>query len=100
MLQTIGNPFDKLLQRVKYRSSRYESPLTYKAINPLANISLAIEMVESRNTDPDLKFYIEIIKRNSSLINQLINEDLPAGAPFIFKARHPSIKGNQVSQDF
>jgi hypothetical protein len=100
MNQTNGNPFDKILQRVKCRSGRYDSRLSYKAVNPLANISLAIEMAESKNTDPELKFYFEIIRRNHLIINQLINEDLPAGVPFLFKAKQPSLSRNQVSQDY
>jgi hypothetical protein len=99
MSNSIGTAFDKIFQRVKYRPGKTGSPLSYNVMNPLANITLAIEMVEAINTDPDIKLYIEIIKRNCATINQLINEVLPAEMPFILD-KSPGIRKNAVNQDY
>ncbi len=62
MNKIVEAALDKVLQRVKFRSKESRSSLSYKVISPVTNIGLAIEMVESRNIDPDIKLYLEIIK--------------------------------------
>jgi nitrogen-specific signal transduction histidine kinase len=99
MNQTIGKTLGKLFQRVKYRSGKTRSPLSYNVMNPLANIRLAIEMLEAKNTDTDIMLYVEIIKRNCETINQLINEALPTEMPFIVQDKNPRIR-TLVSQEY
>jgi signal transduction histidine kinase len=48
--------------------------LAHEVRNPLTNITLSIEMLESAINDQELKIYLDIIKRNSIRINDLINE--------------------------
>jgi hypothetical protein len=100
MNQTIGKTLDKLFQRVKFRSGRSGSPLSYNVMNPLANIRLAIEMIEAKNTDPDMILYVEIIKRNCETINQLINEVLPTEMPFIVQDNNPKKSRTLISQEY
>jgi hypothetical protein len=99
MNKAIGIAFDKIFQRAKYRPGRTGSPLSYNVMNPVANIALAIEMVEAKNTDPDIKLYIEIIKRNCATINKLINEVLPKEMPFI-QGKSQITRKNAVNQDY
>ena len=84
MDQTAGNVFDNILQRVKYQPSRFESALAYTVINPLANIKLAIEMMDARNEEEDISLFVDVIKRNCMRINQLIIEIRPDEMPLIF----------------
>jgi signal transduction histidine kinase len=46
--------------------------------NPLTCIDLSINMLNSAATDPELKVYMEIIKRSSKRINELLKELLEA----------------------
>jgi nitrogen-specific signal transduction histidine kinase len=99
MNQTIGKTLDKLFHRVKYHSGKSRSPLSYNVMNPLANIRLAIEMVEAKNTDTDIMLYVDIIKRNCETINYLINEVLPTEMPFIVQDKNPRVR-TVVSQEY
>ena len=100
MIKSVGASLDKILQRVKFRPSRTESPLSYNVMNPLANIQMAIEMIEAKNTDADIKLYVDIIKRNCATINQLINEVLPGEMPFILQDKSPDIRKTAVNQEY
>jgi nitrogen-specific signal transduction histidine kinase len=42
--------------------------------NPLSNINLSAEMLESAIKDNELKIYLDIIMRSSMRINNLINQ--------------------------
>ena|SRR5690349_8003624 len=44
--------------------------------NPLGNINLSVEMLESLIKDKDLNMYLDVIKRNSVRMNNLINKFL------------------------
>ena len=100
MIRAIGASLEKILQRVKFRPSRTGSPLSYNVMNPLANIQMAIEMIEAKNTDEDIKLYVTIIKRNCATINELINEVLPTEMPFILQDKIRDISKTEVSQDY
>ena len=50
------------------------SVLAHEVRNPLTNINLAIEMLESCIKDEDAKVYLDIIMRSSTRINTLITE--------------------------
>jgi signal transduction histidine kinase len=51
---------------------QFASALVHEVRNPLTNINLAIEMLESAIEGNDLKIYVDIIRRSSSRINGLI----------------------------
>jgi nitrogen-specific signal transduction histidine kinase len=56
------------------RSARFASALAHEVRNPLTNINLSIDMLNSAITDSALKIYTDIITRSSIRINHLINE--------------------------
>jgi signal transduction histidine kinase len=55
-------------------SARFASALAHEVRNPLTNINLSIDMLNSATTDRELKVYLDIILRSSARINYLINE--------------------------
>jgi signal transduction histidine kinase len=52
----------------------YASSLIREIRNPLSNIRLSVEMLESEFKDKDLKNYLDIIIRSSERIDHFINE--------------------------
>ena len=56
------------------QSSRFASALAHEVRNPLTNINLAVEMLNSAIKDEDLKMYVDIIMRSSIRIDKLIND--------------------------
>jgi signal transduction histidine kinase len=69
-------PFDSQPARKTLRAqpSRFASALAHEVRNPLTNINLSIDMLNSAITDNELKIYLDIIFRSSMRINHLINE--------------------------
>jgi signal transduction histidine kinase len=69
-------PFDTQPARNTWRaqSSRFASALAHEVRNPLTNINLSIDMLNSAITDNEPKIYLDIINRSSMRINHLINE--------------------------
>jgi signal transduction histidine kinase len=57
-----------------FQSSRFASALAHEVRNPLTNINLSIDMLNSAITNSELKIYLDIILRSSMRINHLINE--------------------------
>jgi signal transduction histidine kinase len=55
-------------------SARFASALAHEVRNPLTNINLSIDMLNSATIDSGLKIYLDIILRSSARINHLINE--------------------------
>lgn len=53
---------------------QFASVLAHEVRNPLANINLSIEMLDTAITDNGLKIYLDIITRSSARINDLMNE--------------------------
>ena len=50
------------------------SVLVHELRNPLANILLTVHLLESKILDDNDRMYMEIIKRNSAKINDLVND--------------------------
>lgn len=65
--------------------------LAHEVRNPLTNINLAVEMLESDLKDPDLKIYLEIISRSSLRINELLTRLLTYDDEVIVAAGSHSI---------
>jgi signal transduction histidine kinase len=59
---------------VKGNSDQFVSALAHEIRNPLTNIKLSVEMLNSVIKDNDLKVYIDIIVRSSKKIDNLIKE--------------------------
>lgn len=66
-------------------TSRLVRMLAHEVRNPLTNVALSVEQLESELEDEDLKFYTDIIKRNSTRINDLITQLLQSSRPNEFK---------------
>ena len=50
------------------------SVLVHELRNPLANIMLTVHLLESKILDDNDRIYMDIIKRSSAKINDLIND--------------------------
>lgn len=55
--------------------------LAHEVRNPLTNVNLSAEQLESELENDDLKFYVDIIKRNCNRINDLITQLLQSSKP-------------------
>jgi len=62
-------------------TNRLVRTLAHEVRNPLTNINLSIENLESEINDDLLQAYLDIIKRNSKRINDLITELLNSSRP-------------------
>ena len=51
----------------------FATTIVHEVRNPLSNIYLAIEMLQSEIIDSELKMYLEIIKRSATRINSVVN---------------------------
>jgi signal transduction histidine kinase len=67
------SPFPAAKTR-RVESARFASALAHEVRNPLTNINLSIDMLNSAITDNELKIYVDIITRSSARINYLVNE--------------------------
>jgi PAS domain S-box-containing protein len=62
-------------------TSRLVRMLAHEVRNPLTNVNLSAEQLESELEDEDHIFYIDIIKRNCNRINDLITQLLQSSRP-------------------
>ncbi|HEV7350499.1 hybrid sensor histidine kinase/response regulator [Telluribacter sp.] len=62
-------------------TSRLIRMLAHEVRNPLTNVNLSAEQLESELEDEDQKFYTQIIKRNCTRINDLITQLLQSSRP-------------------
>jgi signal transduction histidine kinase len=70
------------MQTEKLRATeRLVRTLAHEVRNPLNNINLSIEQLESEYTQEGTKIYIDIINRNSKRIGDLITELLDSSRP-------------------
>jgi PAS domain S-box-containing protein len=73
---------DRLLAEKMAATSRFTRALAHEVRNPLTNIDLSVEQLESENEgNEDLLDYLDIIKRNSKRIGTLITELLHNSSP-------------------
>jgi signal transduction histidine kinase len=61
----------KIVQR---KPDQFASALAHEVRNPLTNINLAAEMLQSATGKDEQKIYLDIIKRGSGRINDLVND--------------------------
>lgn len=62
-------------------SGRVVRTLAHEIRNPLTNVNLSVEELESQNKDEELSTYYDIIKRNIKRINDLLSELLHSAKP-------------------
>jgi PAS domain S-box-containing protein len=72
---------DRLIAEKMAATSRFTRALAHEVRNPLTNIDLSAEQMESEYPDADWLDYVHIIKRNSNRIGTLITELLHNSNP-------------------
>lgn len=72
-------------------TGRLVRTLAHEVRNPLTNINLSTEQLESEIVDEDLRFYLDVIRRNSQRINDLISELLNSSKPAAINLNRHSI---------
>jgi PAS domain S-box-containing protein len=72
-------------------TSRLVRMLAHEVRNPLTNVNLSAEQLESELEDEDQIFYIDIIKRNCNRINDLITQLLQSSRPNEFSLSSGSL---------
>ena len=55
-------------------SDNFTATLAHEIRNPLATIELSVDLILNENINEDLRAYMEIIKRSTTRINDLVNE--------------------------
>jgi signal transduction histidine kinase len=72
--QSSGRPANSTIlpEEVMRQPARFVTALAHEVRNPLTNINLAVDMLECADKDDDPKLYLDIIRRGSARINQLI----------------------------
>lgn len=78
-------------------TGRVVRTLAHEIRNPLTNINLSLEQIQSESTDQELLPYFDIIKRNSKRINDLITDLLHSSKPTEVKTLKYSI--NEIIDD-
>jgi signal transduction histidine kinase len=76
---------------VKKEADKFTRLLAHEIRNPLTNINLSLEVLENEVHDDSLKIYLDIIKRGSKRINELLNEVLKNHQPESMKMESSSI---------
>ncbi len=78
---------DLLMAEKLAATGRLVRTLAHEVRNPLTNINLSVEQMESDVQDEDLRMYLGIVNRNSRRINDLISELLNSSKPaeMVFK---------------
>jgi two-component system, sporulation sensor kinase E len=78
-------------------TGRFARMVGHEVRNPLTNIQLALDQLESEGTAPDQQIYLGILRRNSHRIGQLITEMLHTSRPLEMKMAQGSL--NEVLAD-
>ena len=61
-------------EKAQKQPGRYESLLAHEVRNPLTNITLAAELLVADVAEENHEMYINIIQRNCTRVNELMNE--------------------------
>lgn len=69
------------------QSSEFVTTLAHEIRNPLNNIDLSVKCLETEIKQDDITLYLDIIRRNSKRINNLVNEILQFKKPDTVSAR-------------
>ncbi|MCY7349113.1 MAG: PAS domain S-box protein [Cytophagaceae bacterium] len=72
---------DLLMAEKLAATGRLVRTLAHEVRNPLTNINLSVEQMETEQLIDDQQFYLNIIQRNSQRINDLITELLNSAKP-------------------
>jgi PAS domain S-box-containing protein len=62
-------------------TGRFARMVGHEVRNPLTNIQLALDQMEAEGTQPEQRIYLDILRRNSHRIGQLITEMLHTSRP-------------------
>jgi len=63
----------KMLQK---RPGSFASALVHEVRNPLSNINLAVDILDSASLDEEHKIFVDVIKRGAARINNILSEFL------------------------
>lgn len=83
---------DLLMAEKLAATGRLVRTLAHEVRNPLTNINLSTEQLESEVQDDELRMYLGIIRRNSQRINDLISELLNSSKPAEMDLRPVSVQ--------
>lgn len=78
-------------------TGRFARMVGHEVRNPLTNIQLALDQLESEGIAPEQQLYLDILRRNSHRIGQLITEMLHTSRPLEVKMEQGSL--NEVLAD-
>jgi signal transduction histidine kinase len=86
-------PFSPLIQPVivQKQPGQFAAALAHEVRNPLCNINLAVEMLQSMMNDEEYKLYLDIILRASGRINDLLNDLLIYHQAAVIKPEKSSV---------
>ena len=98
-LQQVNSELLELKSLEKFTfSGRIARTIAHEVRNPLTNISLATEQLKEMNTgNPEADLLIDMIKRNSHRINQLVSELLTSTR--FAKLNYETVKINELLDD-
>jgi signal transduction histidine kinase len=87
------HPIPITVQKIlKVLPAPFANALAHEVRNPLTNINLSVEMLESVIVEDELKVYLDIIKRSAVRINNLVSELLRNQDPDEVRAQKHSIE--------
>lgn len=84
--------YDMMIAEKLTIAGKIARTLAHEVRNPLTNINLSAEQLEESIEDENLKIYLEIIKRNSKRINDLVTELLDNSRPAELKPAPVSVR--------
>lgn len=62
-------------------AGRLARTIAHEVRNPLNNIALSVEQMQYLNSDEQMVFYLDVVKRNSNRINDLVNNLISSSIP-------------------
>ncbi len=80
VIKLVNYPFTELVSAlpspkiVQKQPAQFAAALAHEVRNPLSNINLAVDMLQSMIKDDEQKIYLDIIMRGSGRINDLVGD--------------------------